>query len=354
LVFCKLSPYPTPHYNENFRIPFERSGMSLDWTPFVEVVRRHQRFLLTTHIRPDGDGLGSMLALEEVLRQQGKEVQMVIASTFPPRYRFLDSETRIQQFSPPGDLWRQAEVVMVLDTGTYNQLGTFGPFLRSLPAVKLVIDHHRTQDELGAMRLVDITAEATGRLIFEAIEALGVPLPATAANALFVALAMDTGWFRHSNATATTFALAEKLVVAGARPDLLYDRLFEENSLARLKLTGLVLERLRVTAGGHVAYTEIRRSDYQTTGATPQDTEDLVNYTRSLAGVEVGLLFMEQPRGGVKVSFRSRARVDVSSLAEQFGGGGHRLASGAVLEVPLEEARARILQAVQMALDASR
>jgi phosphoesterase RecJ-like protein len=103
-----------------------------------------------------------------------------------------------------------------------------------------------------------------------------------------------------------------------------------------------------------VAYTEIRRSDYEATGATPQDTEDMVNYTRSLAGVEVGLLFMEQPRGGVKVSFRSRARIDVSRLAEQFGGGGHRLASGAVLEVPLEEARARILQAVQTALDAGR
>jgi phosphoesterase RecJ-like protein len=328
--------------------------MSLDWTPFVDIVGRHQRFLLTTHIRPDGDGLGSMLALDEVLRREGKEVQMVIASTFPPRYRFLDPEGRIQQFAPPGEHWRQAEAVLVLDTGTSNQLATFGPFLRSLSAVKLVIDHHQTQDELGALRLVDTTAEATGRLVFEAVAALGVSLPATAANALFVALAMDTGWFRHSNTTAATFTLAAKLVQAGARPELLYDRLFEENLLGRLRLTGVVLERLQVIAGGHVAYTEIRRSDYQTTGATPQDTEDLVNYTRSLAGVEVGLLFMEQPRGGVKVSFRSRARVDVSRLAEQFGGGGHRLASGAVLELPLEEARARVLQAVQAALDAAR
>jgi phosphoesterase RecJ-like protein len=328
--------------------------MPLDWAPFVDVVRRHQCFLLTTHIRPDGDGLGSMLALEEVLRRQGKEVQMVIASTFPPRYRFLDAESNIQQFTPPGDPWRQADAVIVLDTGTFNQLGTFAPFLRSSPAVKLVIDHHQTQDELGGARLVDTTAEATGRLVFEAIEALGVALPATAASALFVALAMDTGWFRHSNVTPATFTLAEKLVRAGARPEQLYDRLFEENSLARLKLTGLVLERLRLSAGGHVAYTEIRRNDYEATGATPQDTEDLVNYTRSISGVEVGLLFMEQPRGGVKVSFRSRARVDVSRVAEQFGGGGHRLASGAVLEVPLEEARARVLQAVQTALDAAR
>jgi phosphoesterase RecJ-like protein len=325
--------------------------MSLDWTPFVDVVRRHQRFLLTTHIRPDGDGLGSMLALAEVLGRQGKDVQMVIASTFPPRYRFLDPQGRIQQFSPPGDRWRPVEVILVLDTGTWNQLASCGPFIRESPAQRIVIDHHQTQDELGALRLVDSSAEATGRLVFEAITALGVPLPATAADALFVALAMDTGWFRHSNATAKTFALAEKLVAAGASPELLYERLFEENSLARLRLTGLVLERLQVTAGGRVAYTEIRSGDYAATGAVPQDTEDLINYTRSLAGVEVGLLFMEQPRGGIKVSFRSRSRIDVAKIAEQFGGGGHRLASGAILEAPLEGARTRVLHAVHLALD---
>jgi phosphoesterase RecJ-like protein len=326
--------------------------MPLDWALFSDIVRRHQRFLLTTHIRPDGDGLGSMLALAEVLRRQGKEVQSVVVGSLPPRYRFVDPEGHIQQFTPPGQPWRQAEVAVVLDTGTWNQLGTFGPFLRELPAVKVVIDHHQTQDDLGALRLVDTTAEATGRLVFEATLALGVPLPAAAANALFVAVAMDTGWFRHSNATAKTFALAEKLVGAGARPELLYERLFEENTLPRLKLTGLMLERLQITDGGRVAYTEIRRSDYDATGASPQDTEDLVNYTRSLAGVEVGLLFMEQPRGGIKVSFRSRARVDVARLAEQFGGGGHRLASGAVLETSLAEARARVLEALHATLNA--
>src|SRR5262249_16310020 len=158
-------------------------------------------------------------------------------------------------------------------------------------------------------------------------------------------------WFRHSNTTTRTFALAEELVRAGARPTPLYEHLFEQNSLPRLKLIGLVLDRLRVVEGGRVAYSEILRTDYQKTGATPQDTEDLINYTRSLAGVEVGLFFMEQPRGGVKVSFRSRSRVDVARVAERFGGGGHRLASGAVVEATLEETRTRVLDAVRAALD---
>jgi phosphoesterase RecJ-like protein len=210
----------------------------------------------------------------------------------------------------------------------------------------VVIDHHQTQDDLGGERFVDTTAEATGRLAFEAIVALGGPLTESSATNLFVALAMDTGWFRHSNSTPATFALAEVLVRAGARPSTLYDRLFESNQLPRLKLMGLILDRLQLVGDNRVAYTEIRRDDYAATGASPQDSEDLVNFTRSLAGVEVGVLFMEQPRGGIKISFRSRSSVDVARVAERFGGGGHRLASGAVVESSLDDARARVLEAV--------
>jgi bifunctional oligoribonuclease and PAP phosphatase NrnA len=324
--------------------------MPIDWTPFVEFARRPQRLLLTTHVRPDGDGLGSMLALAEALDSMGKEVRPVIASTYPPRYAFLDPGRRVRYFEAPSEEDRKAEAVVVLDTGTWNQLGSFGQYLKGLPVPKAVIDHHLTQDDLGGLRLVDTTAEATGRLAHEAIRALGVPLTPSMASNLFVAVAMDTGWFRHSNASPATFALASELVAAGARPEPLYEELFERNSLARLRLIGLVLERLTVVSGGRVAYTELRRGDYEATGATPQDSEDLVNYTLSMQGVEVGLFFMEQPRGGVKVSFRSRAAVDVARLAEVFGGGGHRQASGAVLETSLAEARARVLDALTAVL----
>jgi phosphoesterase RecJ-like protein len=323
--------------------------MPIDWAPFVDLVRRHRRFLLTTHIRPDADGLGSQLALAEILRPLGKEVRLVIASNWPPRYNFLDPERRIERFAPPGDAWRDVEAVVILDTGTWNQLGDFGPFLKTLPVPRAVIDHHLSQDDLGALRLVDTSAEATGRLIHEAVGALGQPLNEAAANYLFAALATDTGWFRHANTTPATFDLAGQLVRAGARPTHLYEQLYEQNTLPRLKLTGLVLDRLQLTAGGRVAYSEILRGDYEATGAVPQDTEDMINFGRSVAGVEVALFFMEQPRGGVKVSFRSRG-VDVAKVAEQFGGGGHKLASGAILELPLPEARARVLAAVEAAL----
>jgi phosphoesterase RecJ-like protein len=327
--------------------------MPLDWAPFVNLVRQHQRFLLTTHVRPDGDGLGSMLALADALEQLGKSVRTVVASTVPPRYNFLDPARRIQRFGLPGNEYRDSDAVIVLDTGTWNQLGDFGALLRELACPRAVIDHHLTQDDLGAARFVDTSAEATGRLVHEAVTALGTPLSPTAAHCLFVAVAMDTGWFRHRNTTSATLTLAASLVESGARPTEAYESLFEENSLGRLRLTGLVLSRMQVAHDGLVAHTEIHRGDYESTGAVTQDSEDLVNYTRSVSGVEVGLFFMEQPRGGIKVSLRSRSRIDVARIAEQFGGGGHRLASGCVLDTTLEEARRRVLAAVKAALDAS-
>jgi phosphoesterase RecJ-like protein len=166
--------------------------MPLDWSPFVNLVHSNQRFLLTTHVRPDGDGLGSMLALSETLEALGKSTQLVVASTIPPRYFFLDPERKVRRFELPGDDCRQAEAAIVLDTGTWNQLGDFGTFLRELSVPKLVIDHHMTQDDLGAVRLVDTAAEATGRLVYDAIVSLGRTPSATAAGRLFVALAMDT------------------------------------------------------------------------------------------------------------------------------------------------------------------
>jgi phosphoesterase RecJ-like protein len=315
--------------------------MSIDWSPFVELVRKHQRFLITTHVRPDPDGLGSQLALADALEGMGRQVQMVIASSWPPRYTFLDPERRIQRFAPPGDAHRDVEVIVVLDTGTWNQLGDFGDYMKTSNAKKVVIDHHMSQDELGALRLLDTTAEATGRLVYEAVKA---------ASCMFAAVATDTGWFRHKNTTAATFALGEKLARAGANPNYLYDEIYEQNTAARINLLGLVLQRMRVIENGTIAFSEVFKADYAKTGAIPQDTEDAVGYTRSIAGVEVGMIFLEQPAGGVKVSFRSRGKVDVAKVAESFGGGGHKLASGATLHTSIEDAQKQVLDTVRAAL----
>jgi phosphoesterase RecJ-like protein len=291
-----------------------------------------------------------MKALAAGLRQLGKDAQLVIPSAVPPRYDFLDPQHEFVRFGSSTEQQRNHEVLIVLDTGTWNQLDDMAEFVRKSPARKAVIDHHVTQDDLGAQRFIDVTAEATGRLVYEALQALGVSLSTEAACALFVALAMDTGWFRHSNTTPRTLALASTLVEAGAKPQALYEKLFERNSLGRLKLTGTVLGRLTLTQDGRVAHSRIVKDDYAATGSTPPDSEDLVNWTLSLTGVQVGLLFMEQPRGGIKISFRSRCHVDVSQLAQQFGGGGHAAAAGAIAQGTIEQVTERVLAAAAQAL----
>lgn len=328
--------------------------MPLDWSPLVDLLRRSQQPLLMTHVRPDADGLCSQLALADALRGMGKRPRVVIASKLPPRYLFLDpGRTVIETFAPPGDAWKAVDAVVVLDTGTWGQLGEFGKFLKAYSGPKAVVDHHRTQDDLGAAAFVDMSAEATGRLTYEIIRALDVPITPAAANHLFAALATDTGWFRHPNTTPATFALAEELTRLGANPTTLYESLYEAAPVTRLKLHGLALSRLATRANGRIAFTEILLKDYAETGAVPGDTEDLVNYPRSVEGVEVALLFIEQWEGGTKVSFRARS-VDVSKVAETFGGGGHRLASGAKVADPLATCRDKVIAAVEAALAAEK
>jgi bifunctional oligoribonuclease and PAP phosphatase NrnA len=326
--------------------------MPLDWSPLVALLRSTDDILLMTHIRPDADGLGSQLALHDALTAIGKRSRVVIASKLPPRYQFLDpTHSVIEQFTEAtADNFRNVGAVVVMDTGTWGQLGDFGPFMKTLAVPKAVVDHHRTQDDLGGLQLVDTSAEATGRMAHEIIRALHAPLSATAAHHLFMALALDTGWFRHPNTTAASFALAHELVKAGANPPPLYEQLFECAPVARLRLLGVALERLQTRAAGQICFTEIFMSDYADTGAVPGDTEDLINYPRSVDGVEVALVFIEQPEGGTKVSFRARSRVDVSKVAEQFGGGGHKLASGARDERDLPTVREAVIAAVERAL----
>lgn len=324
--------------------------MPLDWSPFVEFAHRHSRFLLLTHVRPDGDALGSQLGMADALTQIGKTARCVIASTFPERYRFMDPKGAIERFSDGNDGFRWADAIVVLDTGTWNQLDACGPPLRARDVPKFVIDHHRTQDDLGATRLVDIDAEATGRLVWDAFRALGkTPSPA-AATSLFTALAMDTGWFHHTNMRPATFELAAALAAAGAEAHLIYEYLYERNSPGRMRLQGRMQERIKLEQGGRVAISEIYLSDYPETGAHPLDTEDFVQLLRAISGVDVGLLLIEQITGEVKVSFRSRPTVDVSKVAESFGGGGHARAAGATVAGPIAAARQAVLARVAAAL----
>ena len=327
--------------------------MSIDWSPLSDLIQRHERFLVTTHVRPDGDALGSEVGMVGLLRQMGKDVRVVNASRTPPRYDYLDPEgTLFEHYGSQtqADDLRDREVVVILDLSAWSQLGEVAEFVRGFSGPRLVVDHHVSQDDLGATYLKDVKAEATGTLVFHAVEALQATCTPAMATGLLTAIAMDTGWFRHPNTKPETMRTAARLIEAGASVSEIYQLLFERSTLGRLKMLGESLASLRTEHNGRIAYATVTRDDFDRTGAIPQDTEDLVDYTVSVTGVDVGLLFIEQARGGIKLSVRSRNGLDCAKLAGQFGGGGHKAAAGAMLPDPLSASLPKVLDAVREAL----
>lgn len=326
--------------------------MPINWPRFVEIINSHQRFLLTSHIRPDCDALGSELGMAGVLDALGKNVLIVNGQATPPNLALIDPQRRIKtlgQDIQAADL-ADREVLMVLDTSAWAQLGPMGDVLRMTKARKIILDHHVGTDDLGAEEFKNTKAEATGRLVAEAAEQLGVALTPEIARALFAAQATDTGWYRFSSVTGDALRIAARLVDAGAVPQEIYTGLYEQDTLARLQLRGRIIARTQTELDGRLAHTAVLNDDFKATGALPSDTEDVINLTLAVSGVEVAVIFVEQPAGNFKLSFRSRSKVDCNAVAKEFGGGGHKAAAGASITGPLETARQSVLDAVRKAM----
>ncbi len=328
--------------------------MIVDWTALSEFIAAHDRFLVTSHVRPDGDALGSELGVLGILKHFGKDVRIVNASLTPPRYDFLDpTGSLIEHLGTqirPDDLGDR-EAAIIVDLSSWGQLGDMAPVIRDFPGPRLVIDHHVSQDDLGAIYLKDTNAESCGTLVLQAAKAVGAAITSPMATALLTAIAMDTGWFRHPSTNAGTLRAAADLMDAGAAIDSTYKLLFERNTLGRLKMMGETLASLQTDLDGRVAYAIVTRDDFDRTGAVPPDTEDLVDFTVSVRGVEVGILFIELKQGGIKLSMRARNGFDCSKLTGLYGGGGHRAAAGATLPDPMSEAVPMVLAAVRAAIN---
>lgn len=323
--------------------------MPVDWNALADLIRRHQKFVLTTHVRPDPDALGSQLGFAGLLEHLGKEVRIANASSVPSRLQFIDPHRRCEQY--PSQVCEQtvleADVHVILDTSAWVQLAELGKPFKKSPAVKIVIDHHASSDQLGAIEFKQVEAEATGAMVFDLAESQGWPINRDMARALYCAIATDTGWFRFPSVTSETMRRAARLIDLGAEPAVLYNLLHEQNSLGRTRLAGRCLTRMMVDAGGRLAWTSVSLVDYRETGADATETDDLVNECLKLAGVEAAFILIEQPNGNVKASLRCRSHLDVAVVAEQFGGGGHRQASGATVPGPMAEAQQKIVTAMK-------
>jgi phosphoesterase RecJ-like protein len=312
----------------------------MDWTILKKVIDENDSFLITSHVRPDADALGSELGLRAILLALGKKVCIVNASAPPANLSFMN---------PPGVILKlndtvtkanvpKTDVIVIVDTSAWQQLGNMADVIQSSSAKRVLIDHHVSSDEMGAIDLKDVTAAATGELICEAAEAFGIEFDEDTANWLYAAIATDTGWFRFPSTTSRTMRISAALIDRGASPHYVFNLVHEQSSLSRVRLGGRVLGRTQSEADGRLVWVQVDAKDMAETGAVPSDTEGLVNQCLTVAGSEAAFIAVELQTSQIKFSLRCRYPHDVAALAEQFSGGGHKLASGATLSGPLNVA----------------
>ena len=311
----------------------------------VEALKAHGTFCVSTHISPEGDALGSAVALALGLRAAGKQAEVVIRDRVPPYLDFLPVQGVVTQHPA---LPRRYDVLAVVDCGDLERTGLFTV---APPPVTLVvnIDHHLTNRGFGGLNWIVPDATASGQMVYELIRAWGVPLSRDIALCLYTTLITETGSFRYSNTTPSTFRMAADLLDCGVDGAKVARALYDRNSPGRLRLLGEVLRGMERHPGGKIAWVTLTQDLFKTTGTSPEDTEDMVNYPRSLNGVEVAVLFRELNPTQYKISLRSQGRVNVAAVAEGFGGGGHRNAAGCAVQGDLASVRARVLGAVEAA-----
>jgi phosphoesterase RecJ-like protein len=326
----------------------------IDWQRFAEVIHSASNIVLTIHQRPDGDCIGSALAMRQILCQLGKDVRIIAPHRTPPPLAFLDPHSTITALEDMTEEDAQylhtADLLFVLDTSSWAQLGDMATPFRDSPAKKIVLDHHVKGNDIGAEMFVDSTADATGTLVVQAADALGVSLSVDMARPAFVALATDTGWFRFSSVTSETFRTAARLLDTGTPLAETYRELYEQESLGRVRLIGRTLSKAESYLEDQFLLTWILLEDFELAGARSSDSEDIVNMLLQVRGSKMAALISELKDKTFKISFRSRCSVDCSVLAAQFGGGGHKKAAGATLNPPFDQVKQTIIEAVTEAL----
>lgn len=309
----------------------------------LKVFRQGERFLICAHTRPDGDSVGSMLALGMLLKQMGKQIDLVSADQIPAPYRDLPGADGIRVAQRVGGVY---DAAILLECDSLERTT-----LRGLSAFFLVnIDHHITGRTFADLNWIDREAASTGEMVYRLAHAAGATVTAEMATCLYTTLLMDTGGFSYGSVRESTFALARDLVRAGADPIAIARDVFFSIPASRLLLLGAALRRL--VCEGSLAWLWVTNHDMERTNAAEDDCEGIVNSALSVAGVVAAVFLRELPDGHVRLSLRSKAPVNVAAIAESLGGGGHKNAAGCTIKGPLQSALKVILAELRAALAA--
>ena len=312
----------------------------------LETFRSHRRFLITSHARPDGDAIGSVLAMAEILEQLGCGATVLLADEVPGIYRTLPGLDRITQVADAREVEPNLEIpAILLECDGIPRTGLAGLEGRSL----INIDHHASGREFGSVNWIDENACAVAAMVYRIAVAAKVRITPSMATCLYTAILSDTGSFTYSSTSADTFAMAHDLAAHGANPSQIARDIYFSNPESKIRLLGAALSNLQTE--GPLAWSWVTTSDMDRAGAGAEDCEGVVNYLISIAGVESAVFLRELPTSDqYRLSIRSKGKVDVAQIAESFGGGGHRSASGCTLDGPLTVATERILNQLRTGL----
>ncbi len=323
------------------------------WEKTANFIKKHNTFLLTTHIHPEGDAIGSEAALKEYLQNSGKKAVIVNSSPTPQNCEFMDPHGEIRVYPggyDPG-LMDQIDGLIILDVNGWIHLGGFAEVIKKCGKPAICIDHHEgSENGFVDFYLTDTKAASAGVLVYELIKFMGGDITHPIAEAVYASIITDTGNFRFTNTDARAFKIAAELQALGTDPFAVYQRVFANRSWGAARLISPVLNTLESAAAGKIAWIHMTGDMRRSAEADYQDSDGLLDLVRAIKGVELCFFLKETDDGGIKVSLRSNGRINAYNLARKFGGGGHRMASGANLDGPMEDAIKKLVNAA-MALD---
>jgi phosphoesterase RecJ-like protein len=326
----------------------------VDHARAAELIRSWRRVIVLTHERPDGDALGCLIAIQRLLAGLNIEATPFTFGGPPGRYQPLLRRSPISGWSPvdQASVAEHYDGLIIADTCALAQLTPVLSLLESKTLPTLVVDHHVTRDDIADYLLVDSTASSASLLVAEWASAVGWTIDRQAAEAMFIGMATDTGWFRFSNCDSRTLRVAASLLDLGVKPDCLYQELYLSDSPGRIRLVAAVLASMTLHADDRLAVCAITPDVIDAAGATLGDADDLVNESQRIGRVDASVLLLDRGTGPIKTSFRSKHALDVAAIAQTFGGGGHTRASGARIEGTLESVRERVTAAMVGAFEA--
>jgi phosphoesterase RecJ-like protein len=323
------------------------------WQKIIRIIQDNQTFVITSHVNPDCDALGSELVLAEHLRKLGKKVTIINSDPIPAAYRFLDLQGLIRRYSPTrhSSIIRKAEVIIVLDaSGGWERIGPVGEILAQTKAIKICIDHHPEATDFVDVAVIDTNAAATAELIYDLLLAMGGSLSESMAQSLYAAIMTDTGSFRFPKTNPRTHRIAAELLAAGVNPLEIYSQIYEQNSLPQVRLKGHVIDSIKTEANGQIAYYGLNQNTLKAYGVKASELDGFASLGQEIGGVRVVIFCMERSKGRVKISLRSDGTVAVNQIAAEYNGGGHPSAAGAIVEGKLDEVMAETVEKVKSLL----